>query len=136
MASKVVKFNFKPCENEQIEAVVKLGEEKRSVIHGIVVDSNNRPIKNAVVKLLMVKNPSGCKPTVCAITHTFTDEYGQFLFGPLCPDRCYLIKVWYNDVKIREVVVDPDPCSEYCLKCSDASPCRDKKRADECDDDC
>lgn len=115
MGARIVKFKFTPEENEQIEAVIKVAEEKRSVIHGLVVDCKNKPIKNAVVKLLLIKD-TNCPHILHPLTHTFTDEYGQFLFGPLCPHKCYVIKVWYNDIKIRELIITPDHCDNECLK--------------------
>lgn len=115
MGARLVKFEFCPNENEQIEALVKVPHEPRSVIHGVVVDCRNKPIKDAVVKLLEVLpgNPCRMKP----LTHAFTDECGQFLFGPLQPNKKYAIKVWYSDVKIRELVISPDcndPCDNPC----------------------
>lgn len=114
MGARLVKFKFTPEENEQIEAVIKVPEENRSAIHGVVLDCRNKPVKNAVVKLLIIKDPS--KPnTICPITHTFTDEFGQFLFGPLCPNKCYIVKVWFNDVKVREIVIKQETCNDPCL---------------------
>lgn len=106
MGTKPVKFKFTPEKNEQIEAVVRVPEEHRSIIHGIVIDCENMPVKNAVVKLLAVRDINKQFLTY-PITYTFTDDLGEFLFGPLCPDKCYIIKVWYNDVKIRELVISP-----------------------------
>ena len=82
MGSKLVSFRFKPRENEQIEALVRIPEEPRSVIHGIVRNHKNKIVKDAVVKLLKMPNPN-CPCDLIPITHTFTDECGQFLFGPL-----------------------------------------------------
>lgn len=111
MGSRLVKYEFSPKENEQIEAVIKVPEEKRSVIHGVVIDCKNRPIRDAVVKLLEVipGNPCRMKP----LTHTFTDSCGQFLFGPLHFNKKYALKVWYSDIKIRELIISPD-CDEHC----------------------
>ncbi|MFD3156300.1 carboxypeptidase regulatory-like domain-containing protein [Haloimpatiens sp. FM7330] len=120
MGAQLVKFKFTPKENQQIEALVKIPEEKRSVIHGTVIDRNNKPVKNAVVKLLLLKDPKN-PLSICSITHTFTDVYGQFLFGPLCPNKCYVIKIWYNDVDIKPLIVKPQPGDSYCLKCTDCS---------------
>lgn len=119
MGARLVKFEFCPKENEQLEVSVKVPEEKRSVIHGVVKGCNNEVIKDAVVKLFEVigssHNCNSChlKP----LTHTFTDECGQFLFGPLCANKKYAIKVWYDDVKIRELVITPD--DDHCEKCDD-----------------
>lgn len=122
MKSNLVKFKVTPKENEQIEAIIKVPKEKRSVIHGIVVDCEKRPIKDAVVKLLILKDPEDPR-SICPISHAFTDEYGQFLFGPLCPNKCYIIKVWYNDVIVKPMVICPDPSSDYCLDCDDHHGC-------------
>ena len=76
MSGKVAVCSVCPKENQQIEAVIKLPKEKRAVIHGTVLDCNGCPVADAVVKLLQVVD--GCK-LPCPLTHTFTDQYGQFL---------------------------------------------------------
>lgn len=116
MGTRLVKFDFCPKENEQIDAEIKLPEEKRSVIHGIVKDCRDKAVKDAVVKLFEIittGNAYNLKP----ITHTFTDEYGQFLFGPLTPNKKYAIKVWFNEVKARELIVNFEDSKSDCLGC-------------------
>jgi hypothetical protein len=104
MGSQLVKLEITPGENEQIELVVKVPEEPRSIIHGVVKDHCDKVIENAVVKLFEQENP--CSPcSLRPITHTFTDECGQFLFGPLAPGKHYVIKVWVSDVKVRHLMV-------------------------------
>ncbi|SHK65225.1 hypothetical protein SAMN02745163_04204 [Clostridium cavendishii DSM 21758] len=115
MGARVVKFTFCPKENQQIEAVIKVPEEKRSVIHGTVVNSCGEAVKDAVVKLLEVVEHKESK-TVYPITHTFTDENGQFIFGPLCANKRYMVKVWYNDVDVKPLVICPECEDEYCLR--------------------
>lgn len=127
MGARLVKFDFFPKENEQIEAIIKVPEEKRSVIHGVVKDCKNKIVKDAVVKLFEVINP-GPNCTLKPITHTFTDECGQFLFGPICPNKKYAIKVWFNDVKIRELVITPD-CDEPCDEDHDKPHDREVERS-------
>lgn len=112
MGYKLASFNFTPGENEQIEAIIKVPKEPRSVILGTVKDCYNKVVKDAVVKLFKDEdchNPCKLEP----ITHTFTDECGQFLFGPLDPNCKYVIKVWINHVKIRELVIKPEDCDDY-----------------------
>ncbi len=107
MGSRLERFDFVPGKNEQIEAVVRVPEEPRSVIHGIVKNHCNQVIKDAVVKLFELRNPRrpcSLKP----LTHTFTDDCGQFIFGPLIPGKHYVIKVWIDDVKIRPIIIRPD----------------------------
>lgn len=115
MGSRLVKFSFTPRENEQIETVIKVPEEHRSIIHGIVKNYKNKNVKDAVVKLFEVLNIQECR--LKPLTHTFTDECGQFMFGPLTACKQYVIKVWINNVKIRELIIRPD---DYGSRCEDS----------------
>jgi hypothetical protein len=124
MGACLVKFNVCPKGNEQIDAIIKVPEDKRSVIHGVVKNHKNEVVPNAVVKLFEVKDEP-CDCSLEPITHTFTDECGQFLFGPLCAHKRYAIKVWFNDVKITKIVVKPDDCSSFCLPFNQPHNCKD-----------
>ncbi len=55
------------------------------------------------------------------ITHTFTDECGQFIFGPLCCGKVYAIKVWSNDICLCSESIEMRP---EC-KCIAPKKCRD-----------
>ena len=33
----------------------------------------------------------------------FTDKEGEFVFGPLCPDRYYSVEIWGNRVKHSKI---------------------------------
>jgi len=114
MGYKLIKFCVTPEENEQIDAIIEVPVEKRSVIHGVVMDECNKPVEDAVVKLLMVKC-RGKHTYLEPITHAFTDDCGQFLFGPLCPHVEYVIKVWINHVNIRELIIKPDCNDDPCM---------------------
>jgi len=115
MGYKLVKFNVVPGENEQIDAIIKVPKEPRSIIHGVVLDEYNVPAKDAVVKLFKIIKQDDLR-CLESVAHTFTDDCGQFLFGPLCPNVKYMIKVWINHVKTRELIIKPDsnnnPCKE------------------------
>lgn len=133
MGARLVKFDFSARENEQIDLVVKVPEDKRSVIHGIVKNCENYIIKDAVVKLFEVIENCNCND-LKPLTHTFTDECGQFLFGPLCPGKLYAIKVWFNEVNRRELIISPeDNCSSFCLGSTYENDC--VKENLECEDD-
>ena len=99
MSGKVAVCSVCPRENQQIEAVIKLPVERRAVIHGTVLDANGNPVADAVVKLLQVVD--GCK-LPCPLTHTFTDQYGQFLLGPLCPNQRYMLKIYKDNICISD----------------------------------
>ncbi len=98
MGHKLKRIDLKVKEGEQIDLNIKMTKEKRSLIHGVVVDESKKPIEDASVLLFknMPCDPCDLKP----ITHTFTDDCGQFVFGPLDPDEEYTIKVWVNGVCI------------------------------------
>jgi hypothetical protein len=97
-----MRFAFTPGKNERIEAVVTVPEEKRSIIHGTVYDTDGIKIKDAVVRLFMVEEGKST-----AVAHTFTDEDGEFTFGPLLSDKNYVVKVYVNGVTLRELNVKP-----------------------------
>lgn len=105
MGARLVKFPFETGENEQIEAIVKIPKEPRSIINGIVKNHKGEIVKDAVVRLFeMLSSPYDLKP----LTHTFTDDCGQFLFGPLWPNKRYVIKIWVDDTKIRHLIINTD----------------------------
>lgn len=97
-----MKFAFTPGKNERIEAVVTIPEEQRSIVHGVVYDIDGKTIQDAVVRLFERKE-EGLEP----VFHTFTDADGEFIFGPLIADKDYVIKVYANGVKLRELSVKP-----------------------------
>jgi len=144
--SLLSRFDFSVDPGQQLDAEIQLPDDDRGVIHGVVVDKDHRPVKDAVVKLFERKrhtkeededqdqdedqdededegnddqdedddddqDEDGEKKNcdLEPITHTFTDACGQFLFGPLCPDRKYAVKIWHNDVCIRKEQIEISP---------------------------
>lgn len=97
-----MRFAFTPGKNERIEAVVTIPEEQRSIVHGTVYDCDGNRVKDAVVRLFI----SDEKKSV-PVSHTFTDDGGEFTFGPLYSDRNYIVKVYVNGVTLREITVRP-----------------------------
>ena len=97
-----MRFSVSPEQNERVEAVVALPEEKRSILHGTVYDANGCRVKDAVVRIFACMDdkltPAG---------DTFTDADGEFVFGPLLCEKRYIVKVYVNDIKLREVTVRP-----------------------------
>lgn len=112
MSGKIAVCSICPKKNQQIEAVIKLPKEDRAVINGTVVDSNGNPVVDAVVKLFQIVE--GCKLPV-PLTHTFTDEFGQFLLGPLCPCKRYMIKVYKDNIKIKYVPLEVKCFEGECI---------------------
>lgn len=99
---------------KQYDLNITLPEDNRNVIYGIIKDSCGEPIKDAVVKLIEIVYECE-KEERRPVSHTFTDNDGEFVFGPLCPNKTYAIQVWVSKVKHCKICVD---CKKdgKCLK--------------------
>ncbi len=100
---------------KQYDIEVKVPEDKRSVVFGIVKDEYGDPICDAVVKLIEVEKMLGREERK-PVSHTFTNECGEFVFGPLCPDKCYDLQIWVNKVKHVKICHIAKPKKQNCLK--------------------
>lgn len=40
---------------------------------------------------------------ILKVLPNITDKDGEFVFGPLCPDRCYEVQIWANKVKHHKI---------------------------------
>ena len=107
---------------KQFDLEIRLPEDNRNVIYGIVKDCYDDPVRDAVVKLVEVICDCG-KEERRPIGHTFTDEEGEFVFGPLCPDRHYAIQIWANATKKIKI----------CAKCHHEGKCLKGDKHDKCD---
>ena len=107
---------------KQFDLDITLPEDHRDVIYGIVKDCFKDPVQDAVVKLVEIVYEKG-KEERRPVGHTFTDKEGEFVFGPLCPDRKYEIQVWVNKVKHVKV----------CSKCHREGKCLKGIDMKECD---
>lgn len=96
---------------KQFDLDITIPEDNRDVIYGIVRDACKEPICDAVVKLIEVDKH--CKEDRKPVSHTFTDKYGEFVFGPLCHDKCYAIEIWANLVEHIKI----------CAKCHREGKC-------------
>lgn len=107
---------------KQFDLDITLPEDRRNVIYGVVKDCFKEPVENAVVKLVEIVYDCGKKERL-PVTHTFTDKHGEFVFGPLCPDKEYAIEIFVNDVKHIKI----------CSKCNHEGKCLNGKKMDKCD---
>jgi len=82
---------------KQFDLDITIGDDQRNAIFGVVKNCYGEPICDAVVKLIEIdcEHENERKP----VSHTFTDKEGEFVFGPLCPNRFYEIQIWANQVK-------------------------------------
>lgn len=147
---------------KQFDLDITLPKDNRNVIYGIIKDCYKEPVRDAVVKLIEVICECG-KEERRPVSHTFTDKNGEFVFGPLCPDKFYEIQIWVDHVKhakicatcehegacLKGVDMDCDQKEKYCHKekhdCKDKCDCKDKhdfeekcdcKKEHDCKDKC
>lgn len=131
----------KPCQEikvdgfiekgKQFDLEINLSEDNRDVIFGIIRDCYKEPVEDAVIKLIEVSHDCG-KEERKPVSHTFTDKDGEFVFGPLCPDKKYELQIWADKVRHCKQCID---CKRHgkCLKgvkleCRDFKPsCKDEK---------
>lgn len=90
---------------KQFDLEIKLPEDNRTVIYGIVKDCYGEKVENAVVKLIEVVYNYG-KEERRPVSHTFTDKEGEFVFGPLCANKNYAIQIWADTVKHSKICID------------------------------
>lgn len=108
----MVEVNGVIANGKQFDLDITLPEDNRNVIYGVIKDCYKEPVQDAVVKLIEVCREYG-KEEKKPVSHTFTDKDGQFVFGPLCPNKNYEVQVWVNDVKHVKV----------CAKCKHEGKC-------------
>ena len=125
---------------KQFDLEINLPEDNRDVIYGVIKDCYKEPVEDAVVKLVEVCYVHG-KEERNPVSHTFTDKDGEFVFGPLCPDKKYEIQVWVDKVKHCKQCIDCKKhgkclkgvkieCNDYRTECIDDEnlDCKDEKR--------
>ena len=99
---------------KQFDLEITLPEDNRGVIYGVVKDCYQEPVKDAVVKLIEVVCECG-KEERRPVSHTFTDDEGEFVFGPLCANRFYEIQIWVDKVKHCKICTKVEHDAD-CLK--------------------
>ena len=107
---------------KQFDLDITLPEDNRDVIYGVIKDCFKEPVRDAVVKLTEIVYDCG-KEERRPIGHTFTDEEGEFVFGPLCPDRHYALQIWANTTKKIKI----------CSKCHHEGKCLKGEKHEKCD---
>ena len=107
---------------KQFDLDITLPCDNRNVIYGVIRDCYKEPVSDAVVKLVEIVCECG-KEERKPVSHTFTDEEGEFVFGPLCPDKQYEINFWVDHVKHVKV----------CAKCNHEGRCLKGVKMDKCD---
>lgn len=122
---------------KQFDVEINLPEDNRNVIYGVIKDCYKEPVEDAVVKLIEVCCEYG-KEERRPVSHTFTDKDGEFVFGPLCPDKNYELQVWADNVKHVKICKEAKRHGK-CLK-GVKLECHNKPCKEDCkpehDDEC
>ncbi len=122
----VVKVDGFIEKGKQFDMEIIVPEDDRNVIYGILKNKHGDPICDAVIKLIEIVHEYG-KEERRPVSHTFSDKNGEFVFGPLCPDRFYEIQIWSDKVKHVKVCEECPYEKKNCLKGTKLEPCSDKK---------
>lgn len=115
---------------KQFDLEITLPEDNRSVIYGVVKDCYHDPVRNAVVKLVEVVCECG-KEERRPVSHTFTDDDGEFVFGPLCANKFYEIEIWVDFVRHCKICKKVERDTK-CLK-GIKLECKDHDKHCDCD---
>lgn len=107
---------------KQYDIDITLPKDDRNVVYGVVKDCYKEPISNAVVKLIEVECMHGREERK-PVSHTFTNDAGEFVFGPLCPHKFYELNIWVDQVKHVKV----------CAKCKHEGKCLRGVKMGHCD---
>ena len=105
--SAYTKFYMRPGENELIETTVCLKPDIRSAVHGIVKDSGGKAISSALAVLFEIGENDASR----LVSEVFTDDLGEFMFGPLTTGQLYMIKVYKSMYRPRllEIFMEDAP---------------------------
>lgn len=81
-------FFVKPAANEVVETKVVLSADQRPALLGTVSGADGKAAAGALVTIYCADAPE------TPVGALYTDEQGQFAFGPLEPGRLYHVKVF------------------------------------------
>ena len=88
-------FFVKPAAHEVVETTVALSADQRPALLGTVLGVDGKAASGALVTLYCADAPE------TPVGALYTDEQGQFAFGPLEPGRLYHVKVFKRPDNIR-----------------------------------
>jgi hypothetical protein len=98
--SAFAKFYFRPSKGEWIHTIAAPDDESECGIYGRV-EEKGKAVRDALV-LLFKTDGEKAGPLLSAVT---TDDEGEFAFGPLADGELYLIKIFRDSVKLRELEI-------------------------------
>ena len=119
----VIDVNGLVSKGKEFDLDINIPEDNRDIIFGTIKDCYKEPLKNAVVKLIEIDYCKQGKKRRLPVSHTFTNKYGEFVFGPLCPGKEYALDIWVNDIRNYKICIDADKCDDKCLKGKNQDKC-------------
>ena len=102
--STYTRFFFRPSSGEQVSTAISLGAQEHSAVCGRVTGAESEPVEDALVLLFRVAEDGAPE----LLSQFCTDSDGHFIFGPLEGEVLYLIKVFKNNLKLRELEIRAD----------------------------
>ena len=88
-------FYVKPAAHEVVETTVALSADQRPALVGTVLGTDDKAVSAALVTIYCADAPE------TPVGALYSDEQGQFAFGPLEPGRLYHVKVFKRSDNIR-----------------------------------
>ena len=98
--SAFAKFYFRPSKGEKIHTVVTPREDESCGVCGKVTDGE-RALSGALVLLFTARG----QETGELLASAATDDDGEFAFGSLAAGELYVIKVYKDSLKLRELEI-------------------------------
>jgi hypothetical protein len=98
--SAYAKFYFRPAKGEKIHTIVTPKEDTSCGLCGKVMDGEEK-LAGALVLLFETQGQAPGR----LLASNITDEDGEFAFGPLAPGELYIVKVYKDSLKLRELEI-------------------------------
>ena len=98
--SAFAKFYFRPTKGENIHTIVTPKPDDSCGVFGKVTDGE-KPLMGALVLLFETEGFETGK----LLSSCVTDSDGEFAFGPLAEKALYLVKVYKDSLKLRELEI-------------------------------
>lgn len=95
-------FYVRPSAGEQVQTAVSLTADPRPALLGTVVGDDGKPLSDALVTV----TASGKTQPDRIIGAQYTDDLGQFSFGPLEAGTLYQVRVSQTAVRLRTLEHD------------------------------
>lgn len=92
-------FYFRPAKGEQVRTTLYPAPDSRGAVCGRVVDAAGAPVEDALAVLFRAEGEG----ELSLLASACTDSAGYFVFGPLEAEALYYIKLYQNDLKLREL---------------------------------